>query len=57
MDRTEQIVFETLELEFRLTQLLKKREQQYLKGGNDEKLNDKIRDVQHKLRSNAITKA
>jgi len=42
MDRTEQIVFETLELEFRLTQLLKKREQLYLKGGNDEKLNDKI---------------
>lgn len=52
MDRTEQIiVFETLELEFRLTQLLKKREQLYLKGGNDEKLNDKIRTVQHELRS------
>ena len=50
MDRTEQIEFETLELEFRLTQLLKKREQLYLKGGNDEKLNDKIRDVQHELR-------
>jgi hypothetical protein len=52
MDRTEQVIeFETLELEFRLTQLLKKREQLYLKGGNDEKLNDKIRGVQHELRS------
>jgi len=49
MDRTEQI--EALELEFRLTQLLKKREQLYLKGGNDEKLNDKIRDVQQELRN------
>ena len=48
MDRTEQI--ETLELEFRLTQLLKKREQLYLKGGNDEKLNDKIRILQQQLR-------
>jgi hypothetical protein len=51
MDRTEQIVFETLELEFKLTQLIKKREQLYLKGGNDEKLNDKIRAVQQELRN------
>ena len=51
MDRTKQIEFETLELEFRLTQLLKKREQLYLKGGNDEKLNDKIRAVQQELRN------
>lgn len=50
MDRTEQVVFKTLELEFRLTQLLKKREQLYLKGGNDEKLNDKIRALQQELR-------
>ena len=50
MDRTKQIVFKTLELEFRLTHLLKRREQLYLKGGNDEKLNDKIRYVQNRLR-------
>jgi fatty acid-binding protein DegV len=50
MDRTEQIVFDTLELEYTLTQLLKKRQTLYLKGCNDEKLNDKIRDIQQKLR-------
>ena len=50
MDRTEQIVFETLKLEFTLTQFLKKRNQLYLKGLNDEKINDKIRAIQHKLR-------
>ena len=49
MDRTEQIVFETLKLEFTLTQFLKKRNQLYLKGLNDEKINDKIRAIQHKL--------
>ena len=50
MDREQQIEFETLDLEFRLTQLIKKREALYLKGCNDEKLNDKIREVQSKLR-------
>ena len=50
MDRTEQIKFETLQLQFILTNLLKKREALYLKGCNDEKLNDKIRKVQSKLR-------
>ena len=48
MDRTEQI--DLLELEFTLSQLLKKRHLLYLKGCNDEKLNDKIRLIQHKLR-------
>lgn len=50
MDRTEQIEFPVLELEYTLTQLLKKRQALYLKGCNDEKLNDKIRDIQQKLR-------
>jgi hypothetical protein len=50
MDRTEQIKFETLQLQFILTNLLKKREVLYLKGLNDEKINDKIRIIQHKLR-------
>ena len=47
MDTTEQI---KLELEYTLTHLLKKREALYLRGCNDEKLNDKIREVQSKLR-------
>jgi len=50
MDRTEQIELPVLELEYTLTQLLKKRQTLYLKGCNDEKLNDKIRDIQQKLR-------
>lgn len=50
MDRKQQIEFEVLDLEFILTQLLKKREALYLKGCNDEKLNDKIRKIQSKLR-------
>jgi hypothetical protein len=50
MDRTEQIELPALELEYTLTQLLKKRQTLYLKGCNDEKLNDKIRDIQQKLR-------
>jgi hypothetical protein len=50
MDRTEQIELPVLELEYTLTQLLKKRQSLYLKGCNDEKLNDKIRDIQQKLR-------
>jgi hypothetical protein len=49
MDRKEQIKFETLQLQFILTNLLKKREVLYLKGLNDEKINDKIRAIQHKL--------
>ena len=39
-----------LDLEFTLSQLFKKRQALYLKGCNDEKLNDKIRAIQHKLR-------
>jgi hypothetical protein len=50
MDRTEQIELPVLELEYTLSQLLKKRQLLYLKGCNDEKLNDKIRDIQQKLR-------
>lgn len=50
MDTGKQIEFTTLDLEFTLTQLFKKRQALYLKGCNDEKLNDKIRDIQHKLR-------
>lgn len=50
MDRTEQITFDALELEYNLSHLLKKRNQLYLKGLNDEKINDKIRAIQHKLR-------
>ena len=50
MDRETKIEFETLQLEFILTNLLKKRNQLYLKGLNDEKINDKIRVIQHKLR-------
>lgn len=50
MDRTEQITFDVLELEDTLIHLLKKRDSLYLKGLNDEKINDKIRAIQHKLR-------
>jgi hypothetical protein len=50
MDRTEQIELPVLELEYTLSQLIKKRQSLYLKGCNDEKLNDKIRDIQQKLR-------
>lgn len=50
MGREAEIIFETLELEYTLSHLLKKRNQLYLKGLNDEKINDKIRAIQHKLR-------
>jgi hypothetical protein len=50
MDREQQIELPVLELEYTLSQLLKKRQTLYLKGCNDEKLNDKIRDIQQKLR-------
>lgn len=50
MDREQQIKFDVLELEYTLSHLLKKRNQLYLKGLNDEKINDKIRAIQHKLR-------
>ena len=55
MDRTEQIVFYTLELEYTLNYLIKKRNSLYLKGLNDEKINDKIRLTQNKIRSYANT--
>jgi hypothetical protein len=50
MDREQQIEFPILELEYTLSYLLKKRKELYLKGLNDEKINDKIRAIQHKLR-------
>jgi hypothetical protein len=50
MDREQQIEFEALELEYTLSYLIKKRNSLYLKGLNDEKINDKIRAIQHKLR-------
>jgi fatty acid-binding protein DegV len=50
MDREQQIEFDTLELEYTLGYLIKKRNSLYLKGLNDEKINDKIRAIQHKLR-------
>ena len=50
MDRTEQITFDALELEYTLNYLIKKRNSLYLKGLNDEKINDKIRAIQNKLR-------
>ena len=50
MDRTEQITFDALELEYTLNYLIKKRQSLYLKGLNDEKINDKIRAIQYKLR-------
>ena len=55
MDRTEQIVFYTLELEYTLNYLIKKRNSLYLKGLNDEKINDKIRVIQTKIKSYANT--
>jgi hypothetical protein len=42
MDRIEQV-----EDEFRLIKLLKKQESLLMKGCNDEKLNDKIRQIQN----------
>lgn len=45
MDRVEQV-----EEEFRLIKLLKKQESLLLKGANDEKLNDKIRELQKIIR-------
>ncbi len=50
MDREQQIEFEALELEYTLSYLIKRRNSLYLKGLNDEKINDKIRAIQHKLR-------
>ncbi len=50
MDREQQIEFEALELEYTLSYLIKKRQSLYLKGLNDERINDKIRAIQHKLR-------
>jgi hypothetical protein len=50
MDRTEQIVFNTLHLEYTLNYLIKKQKSLYLKGLNDEKINEQIRAIQHKLR-------
>ena len=50
MDTTEQIKFDALELEYTLNYLIKKRNSLYLKGLNDEKINDNIRAIQHKLR-------
>ena len=55
MDRETKIEFETLQLQFILTNLLKKREALYLKGLNDEKINDKIRVIQTKIRNYANT--
>ena len=55
MDRTEQIKFDALELEYTLSYLIKKRNSLYLKGLNDEKINDKIRAIQTKIRSYANT--
>lgn len=55
MDRTEQITFDALELEYTLNYLIKKRQSLYLKGLNDEKINDKIRTIQTKIRSYANT--
>ena len=49
MDRETKIEFDALELEYTLNYLIKKRESLYLKGLNDEKINDKIRAIQHKL--------
>jgi hypothetical protein len=39
-------------LELKLEQLLKKQYNLYLKGSNDEKLNDQIRLIQKQLREN-----
>jgi hypothetical protein len=53
MDREQQIEFDTLELEYTLSYLIKKRNSLYLKGLNDEKINDKIRVIQTKIRNYA----
>ena len=55
MDRTKQITFDTIELQDTLMHLIKKRESLYLKGLNDEKINDKIRAIQTKIKSYANT--
>ena len=50
MDREQQIEFNLLHLEYTLNYLIKKRNSLYLKGLNDEKINEQIRAIQHKLR-------
>jgi hypothetical protein len=40
------------ELKEKLDKLLDKRNKLYLKGGNDEKLNDQIRNLQKEIREN-----
>jgi hypothetical protein len=50
MGREAEIIFEILDLEFRLRKMISKREKLLQMGSNDEKLNDKIRLIQHKLR-------
>jgi hypothetical protein len=55
MDREQQIEFDKLELEYTLSYLIKKRNSLYLKGLNDEKINDKIRIIQTKIRNYANT--
>jgi hypothetical protein len=55
MDREQQIEFDALELEYTLSYLIKKRNSLYLKGLNDEKINDKIRVIQTKIRNYANT--
>jgi hypothetical protein len=55
MDRETKIKFDALELEYTLNYLIKKRNSLYLKGLNDEKINDKIRVIQTKIRNYANT--
>ena len=55
MDRETKIEFDALELEYTLSYLIKKRNSLYLKGLNDEKINDKIRVIQTKIRNYANT--
>jgi hypothetical protein len=55
MDREQQIEFDALELEYTLSYLIKKRNSLYLKCLNDEKINDKIRVIQTKIRNYANT--
>jgi hypothetical protein len=55
MDTEQQIEFNVLELEYTLNYLIKKRNSLYLKGLNDEKINDKIRAIQTKIRNYANT--
>lgn len=50
MGREAEIIFEQLDLEFRLIKMINKREKLLQMGWNDEKLNDKIRNTQQKLR-------